>query len=172
MSGSTEGFDPLALLRALDAHGVRFVVIGGVAGALWGSPSATFDLDVCHARDAENRDHLAAALGDLHARLRGVAEDVPFVLDAETLRLGDSFTFSTAAGDLDVLGTPQGTRGFEDLASRAVRVEVGDGVEALVVTIDDLIRMKRAAARGKDQAELPILEALREELDAETGGTP
>jgi hypothetical protein len=42
-----DGFDPLRLLRTLDAHEVRYVIIGGVAGALWGSPSATFDLDVC-----------------------------------------------------------------------------------------------------------------------------
>jgi len=169
VTGEGGAFDPLRLLRTLQERGVRHVVIGGVAGALWGSPSATFDLDICYARDAGNLGRLADALRDIGARLRGVGEAVPSILDAETLRNGDSFTFTTVAGDLDVLGTPQGSKGFEDLAAHAIRVDVGDGVVALVVALDDLIRLKRAAGRGKDQAELPILEALREEVDTADG---
>jgi predicted nucleotidyltransferase len=49
-----------------------------------------------------------------------------------------------------------------------VRVEVGEGVSAMMITLDDLIRLKQAAGRGKDRAELPILEALRDELDTTT----
>jgi hypothetical protein len=98
---------------------VRFVVIGAFAGRLLGSPSLTRDLDICYARDRENLEALAAALRELHARLRGVHEDVPFRLDAKTLANGDSFTFVTDAGDLDILGTPSGTTGYDELARTA-----------------------------------------------------
>lgn len=157
-------FDPLAALKALDRHGVRFVIVGGMAGALHGSPSVTMDLDVCHDRRPENVERLAAALRDLKARLRGVDDTVRFTLDTATLLAGDSFTFVTRFGDLDCLGAPAGAAGYDDLARTAERVDL-DGFTVLVASLDDLIRMKRAAGRPKDRAEVEILGALRDEVE-------
>lgn len=160
---SDEGsFDWSRGLVALSDGGVRFIVIGAVAGRILGSPSLTRDLDICYARDRENREALAAVLTSIHARLRGVREKVPFRLDARALAAGDSFTFVTDIGDLDVLGTPSGTQGYDDLALDAERIEI-EGRTILVASIDDLIRMKRAAGRPKDLVEIEILGALREE---------
>ena len=164
----TSAFDPLRVLNALNAAGVRYVIIGAYAGRILGSPTVTRDLDICHARDQANLDALARVLRDLRARLRGVDDDVPFTLDARSLANGDSFTFSTDAGDLDVLATPAGTRGYDELARTAVQTDL-DGLRVLVADIDDLIRMKRAAGRPKDLIELEVLGALRDELDAENG---
>jgi hypothetical protein len=158
-------FDPVRVLRHLSEGGVRYIVIGGVAANLLGSPSVTADVDVCYARDRPNLEALAAVLRALHARLRGAEPGVPFRLDAKALHAGDSFTFVTDAGDFDILGTPAGARGFDDLARAAVAMDV-DGVQVLVADIDDLIRMKLAAARPKDLIEAEVLGALREELAA------
>jgi hypothetical protein len=158
-------FDWTAALLALSDGGVRFVVIGAVAGRILGSPSLTRDLDICHARERDNLEALAEVLLGIHARLRGVKEDVPFRLDARTLALGDSFTFVTDLGDLDVLATPSGTQGYHDLVRDAGRIQV-DGRTVLVASIDDLIRMKLAAGRPKDLIEVEVLGALREELGA------
>jgi hypothetical protein len=156
-------FDPLLGLRTLVEHGVRFVLIGGFAGALRGSPVITGDVDVCYARDDENLERLAEALGSLGARLRGAPPDVPVLLDARTLRAGDHFTLSTSAGPLDVLGTPSGTKGFADLDADATDEEV-DGVTIRVASIEDLIRMKRASGRAKDRIALEWLSAVRDEV--------
>ncbi|MGH7587525.1 MAG: hypothetical protein ACRELU_02925 [Gemmatimonadota bacterium] len=161
-------FDPLRMLDVLDRHGVRFVMIGGLAGRLWGSPTVTNDLDVCHARDRANLRRLAEALRELNARLRGVAEDVPFLLDDRTLAAGDHFTFVTDSGNLDCLGIPAGTNGYEDLAKTAERMEIA-GRDVLVAAIEDLIRMKLAAGRPKDRIEAEILGAVREEIEHEEG---
>ena len=155
-------FDPLLALRTLVDHEVRFVLIGGYAGALRGSPVITGDVDVCYARDDENLARLAEALRSLDARLRGAPPDVPFRLDARTLRAGDHFTFSTSAGALDILGTPSGTNGFADLDGNATD-EIVDGLTIRVVSIEDLIRMKRAAGRTKDRIALEWLSAVRDE---------
>lgn len=103
-------FEPLRALRALARGKVRFVLIGGVAARLHGSPSLTRDVDVCYAREHPNVERLANVLRRLHARLRGVDDDVPFVLDARTLLAGANFTFVTDAGDLDVLAAPPSFR--------------------------------------------------------------
>lgn len=157
-------FDPLKALRVLDRHSVRFVLIGGFAARALGSPSITNDLDICYDRSPENLEALAAALRELGARLRGAPGGLPFLLDAETLRRGDHFTFSTTAGGLDILGTPAGGGDYELLRRNASTAEVED-LEVLVAALPDLIRMKKAAARPKDLIEVEILTALLEERE-------
>ena len=160
--------DDLALLRALVHNGIDFVVIGGVAGQLQGSPIVTFDLDVCYARDRRNLGRLARLLTSIGAHLRGAPADLPFRLDAQTLWNGDSFTFDTMHGPLDILGIPSGTNGYDDLVAEAALMDV-DGLTVRVASLDDLIRMKRAAGRPKDLLAIEELGALRDELD-KTGG--
>jgi hypothetical protein len=158
------GFDPVLALQTLHRHDVRFVVIGGIGARLHGSPTVTRDTDICYERAPENLERLAQALEDLGARLRGVDEDVPFLLDAKTLGAGDHFAFRTRAGDFDVLGTPSGVAGFDELAERAKPFDI-DGITVLVASIDDLIRMKRAAGRAKDLIEVEVLSAVRDEIE-------
>jgi len=105
----------------------------------------------------------------VRARLRGAPAGLPFGLDAQTLANGDSFTFTTDVGSLDILATPSGTSGYDDLARTSENVSAF-GVEFAVASLDDLIRMKRAAGRPKDRIELEILGALREEIDGRTSG--
>ena len=157
-------FDPLRIFQLLDRHGVSYVVIGGVAGRLYGSPILTDDLDICYERSKRNREALAKALRDLQAAPRDMDLELPFQLDAATLGLGDSFTFSTDAGKLDCLATPEGTAGYGDLIKKAVQFDVA-GCRIKAVSLEDLMRMKKAAGRAKDKADLEILGALQSELD-------
>lgn len=152
------------ILRKLAEGGVRFVVIGGVAANYAGSTTPTEDLDICYARDPENFKALAAVLRELGAVLRNPPADDESRLDARTFPKGDSFSFTSSAGNLNVLGTPSGTRGYIDLVGAATTHKV-DGAKVLVASIDDLIRIKRAAGRDKDRAHLEHLGALRHEQD-------
>lgn len=155
------------LLATLERHGVRYIIIGGQAGRIWGSPSITEDFDAAYARDDDNLERTAAALRDLEARLRVPGDDdvdLPFQLDAEALKKGFNFTFRTRAGDLDLLGLPAGVNGYEELEPNAVSMQLG-GHTVLVADLDDLIRMKIAAGRPKDRIEVEILAAVRDERD-------
>lgn len=159
---SVRSFDPVAALQVLVKHRVDFVVIGGIAARLWGSALITRDLDICYSRAPANLDRLASALRDVHARLRGVKEDVPFRLDARALGAGDSFTFTSDVGDLDCLGTPTGTGGYDDLRADAELMDI-DGLRIWVTSLADLMDMKRAAGRNRDLQALENLAALRDE---------
>jgi len=152
--------DYQSALAALHARQVRFVLIGGLALIAHGSEAVTRDLDVCYARDSGNLSAVAGALAPLHPRLRGAPEGLPFVLDARALRGGANFTLVTDAGDVDLLGDAAGVESFEALWERSVEMDVF-GVSVRVASLDDLIAMKRAAGRVKDQPHLLELERLR-----------
>jgi hypothetical protein len=152
-------FAPKIALGVLTAHGVDFVVIGGIASVLHGSPRVTRGLDVCFARDDANLAVLGRALGELHARLRGVSDDVPFVVDGDTLRRIEMLTLETDAGDFDVLARPEGAPPYEQLRRNAERYDLG-AFAVLVASIDDLIAMKRAAGRPKDLVDVGELQTI------------
>jgi hypothetical protein len=157
-------FDPTAILRVLDAHEVKFIVVGGVSGNLHGSTTLTEDIDIAYARERQNLERLAAALRDLRATLRGAPKGLPFKLDAATLHAGLNFTFSTRLGPLDCIGEASGGFTYANLVGNAERYPLS-GMMVAAASLDDLIRMKRAAGRIKDRIEVENLSALREVRD-------
>lgn len=157
-------FDPEKLIRKLLEHDVGFVVIGGVAATLYGSPVVTTDVDIAYEQTGDNLDRLAAALQDINARLRGVDEDLPFVPDARTLESGTNFTFSTDFGDLDCLGWPEGRTSYDELRDGAVEMKIGRHT-VLTASIDDLIAMKEVAGREKDRFGVMHLRAVKQAAD-------
>jgi hypothetical protein len=150
-----------APLRLLGEYSVDCVIVGGVAAAIHGSLLLTNDLDVCYARDATNLKQLAGALKSVHARLRNAPEGIPFILDAETLKRGLNFTFTTDIGDLDLLGEVRGVGQYEEVLAGSVIVDLF-GYRFAVIDIGKLIAAKRAAGRPKDLIALPELEAIQE----------
>jgi hypothetical protein len=161
-------YDPEALLRTLNRHGVRYVVIGGVAAVAHGSALPTEDVDVTPERDPANLDRLAAALRELGARLRTDREPdgIEFPCDGEFLAAQHAvLNLTTTSGDLDLVFSPAGfSGGYEELVGGAVRIDLGDGAATLVASLQDVITAKRATGRTKDLAALPHLEALLDEL--------
>jgi len=148
-------------LAVLSDAGIKFVVIGGVAMYARGSAHLTRDLDICYERTQRNIDKLASALAPFHPHLRGAPPDVPFVLDARTISNGMNFTLSTDLGELDLLGEVAGLGQYPQVMACATPVMVwGRACDAL--SIEGLIRSKRAAGRSRDLEAVRELEGLAE----------
>jgi len=166
------GLQAEELFACLERHGVQYVLIGGLAAVLHGSPLPTLDADVCPSRDPQNLERLAAALEDLDARIR-TADDpdgVRFPRDSAFLGGIELLNLVTRLGDLDLALTPAGTRGFAELASRALAMTIR-GVTVRVAALEDVIRSKEAANRPKDHRSLPVLRQLLEEVRKRRGGS-
>lgn len=157
--------DPEVIFGTLSQHRVEYVLIGGLAAVLHGSPLPTLDADICPARHPENLTRLAAALVDLDARIRtpDTPGGVPFARDARFLASVDLLNLVTRAGDLDIAFLPAGGVDYTALVTRARPVRVRD-VTIPVAALEDVIRSKEAANRPKDQRTLPVLRQLLAEL--------
>lgn len=158
--------DPICLFRVLADHGVDYVLVGGMAAVLHGSPTVTGDADIVPSRAAENLRRLSETLEELDARIRSITdpEGIPFDPRPELLASMTLLNLTTRCGDLDLTFAPQGTEGYDDLVAHAIRFEIDDLIVP-VASLDDVIRSKRAADRPKDRAVLPVLEALRDEIE-------
>ena len=162
-------FDPVGLLRTLQHHRVEFVLIGGIAARLRGAPLLTEDVNITPDTTDQNLGRLSAALRDLGARLRTTSDPdgIDFPIEPQMLKAGQSWTFTTRLGDLDIVFVPTGTSGYVDLSRSADIITVSeDGkVTVAVAALADVIRSKEAAGREKDRAALPLLRRTLEESE-------
>jgi hypothetical protein len=153
---SAPDFNPEPLLRHLAQAGVDYLVVGGVAVAAQGYGRSTKDLDIVYATNAANLERLGDVLVELGARLRGTLEAVPFVPDARTLKRTQILTLDTSLGSIDLLVDPDGAARYEEMRERADVIDL-DGITFRVVSLEDLLSMKRAAGRPQDVADIDAL---------------
>jgi hypothetical protein len=153
------------MFRVLERHSVRYLLVGGLAATLHGSPLRTGDADICPAKDRENLERLATALRDLDARVRApdAPDGLPFDCDARLLASVTVLNLTTRFGDLDICVAPAGTSGYDELERSVVTYDL-DGQLVQVASLEDVIRSKEAANREKDRAALPTLRLLLERI--------
>ena len=158
-----------AILQALELHEVEYVVIGGAAAQSRGWPGLTEDIDITPRYSEENLSRLAAAVEDLGGGFRVDEKRYPDGFrppggfDWRTFRSQVCVAFTTRHGQFDVVLRPDGTKGYEDIASTATRERVaGTQLVVSVASAETILRSKAAAGRPKD---LDTLTRMREVLD-------
>ena len=152
----------LRVLKSLVDAGVRPLIAGGVAASLYGSERVTFDLDLIIALE---KDVLSRALQCLIAE--GFVLRLPVTLeqasDPQQLREWAAnrnlieLTLVNPDTGLEVGFLIPPAESFPEYADRAEAYQLGTvGVE--VVSLPDLIAMKRRAGRPKDIEDVAVLE--------------
>jgi hypothetical protein len=161
-------FDPDRLVRTLAAHGVDYVLVGAMAARLQGFARMTADADITPARDSENLSRLAAALRELNAKVytEGVPEGLVFDVSAKALARAELWNLVTDAGRLDVIFSPAGTAGYDDLIEGAVRFRVF-GVELDAARLKDILRSKEAADRPQDRQDAVVIRAMLRRVESD-----
>lgn len=94
-------------------------------------------------------------------RVPGHKDGVAFPFDERTIYHGGNFTLTTTAGDVDVLAHVGGFANYDEIVGLSQILHIGEnGIR--VLSLEGLIRAKKAANRIKDQLVLPELEVLLE----------
>lgn len=150
------------VLRVLIRNEVEFIVVGGVAAILQGSPLTTEDVDVVYLCSEENNIRLAKALGELEAYYLDPAGR-RIEPDASRLASLKMHLLKTSCGRVDVLRTVGKDLGFDDLAVKARALEVAE-FRVRVLDLETIIETKEYADRPKDRYQLLFLRQLLAEI--------
>lgn len=150
-----------SMVAGLDAAGVRFVVIGGLAAIVHGSPRMTNDLDICFDREPENLKRLAEVLASWEVFPRDFPENVAWEMDFRTLRMTTVLTLRGREGHIDIFAQVDGVGGYEECAAASEWADIG-GHRVRVLSLPALIAAKRAAGRPKDVDDIHTLELIQE----------
>ncbi|MDQ3856839.1 MAG: hypothetical protein M3327_00070 [Actinomycetota bacterium] len=153
------GFDPIAILQALDRRRVAYIIIGALARVIEGTDEVTAGIDIVPSMREENLRRLEGALEDLNARRR---DGKKLDLEASTLTDKAALEVDTDYGELKVVPEPEGTRGYDDLRRAAVREPLGQGLRPSVASPGDLARMLGALGRESDAERLRTLHRVIE----------
>jgi predicted nucleotidyltransferase len=144
--------DTESLLRSLNAHEVRYVVIGATAFPVYGYARATLDIDIFIEATLENAERTLAAL-------REVGYDVTDVTVNELIE--KKLLIRQYLLETDIHPFVAGVT-FGEVWRNRVEDNIGQ-TPTCFASLDDLIRMKQAAGRPKDVEDLRILLKLREQ---------
>jgi len=139
-------FDPYGILKALDRHRVNYIVIGAFARVLQGTEELTRGIDIVPSTRPDNLGRLDAALEELGARR---TDRRRIDLTEAAIASEPPIQLITDHGELKIVPTPAGTRGYDDLRRAANREPLGQGVRPSVASIGDLARMASAYDRER-----------------------
>ena len=152
------------LIGRLIKNDVEFVLIGGFAAMAHGVTLLTKDVDVCCSFSPENLTRLQAALSDLNPVHRMTPRRLPLQITPANCHLWKNLNLDTEYGQLDCLSDVTGVGGFDEAKRDSVEIQLAQG-RCRILSLDALIRAKKAAGRARDREAVLQLRAIRERLE-------
>ena len=142
--------DTESLLKSLKGHKVQFVIIGATAFPVHGYSRATLDIDIFIRPDKSNAEKALSALEDFGYDISDITIDE--ILTKKIL-------IRQYLVETDIHPFVKGVS-FEEVWKNRVKAKFGDTF-VWFASLDDLIKMKKAAGRPKDREDLKYLLKLK-----------
>jgi len=154
-----------AIFKELDQAGAGYVVVGGLAVVLHGYARVTADVDLVVDLRPGEAIRPVAALSRLGMLPRAPVDARSFAdedarrmwIEDKGMRVFSMYDPRRPLLEVDLFVDPPVP--FEALRARASLMDL-DGVRVPVASIEDLIGMKRAAGRPKDEEDIAALTAI------------
>ena len=148
------------LSRLIDRH-VDFVVVGGFAAVAHGCTLLTQDIDICCDFSEDNLLKLQRAVADLHPVHRMTPQRLPLKLTRKFCKGLKNLYLDTDYGPLDCLSSVLGIGEFAVVKEQSTALNTG----IRVLSLDALIKAKKAMGRDRDKTAVIQLEAIKNLAD-------
>ncbi len=135
-------------LKLLNAHSVEYLLIGGYAVGYYGYPRATADMDIWIAIHSANANRIVSVLKEFGFDLPELSQEL-FLKEWQIIRLG------VPPIRIEIATTISGVN-FSECYTRRV-VDVLDGVEVNLISLNHLKLNKKASGRHQDLSDLENL---------------
>ena len=134
-------------IKSLNEFNVRYLLVGGWAVGIYGTPRATKDIDFLVDVDDENIEKLQKALYKFGA---------PTVESKVFQEKGSVFRLGRSPVQIDIINEASGIS-FNGCYSRRNVISVED-TQISIISKEDLIKNKKASGRTRDLADAESLE--------------
>jgi predicted nucleotidyltransferase len=138
------------LLRLLKEHKVKFVIIGAAAFPVHGYTRTTLDVDLFIEASEQNAKNCLVAL-------KAFGYDISQITTEELLK--KKILIRQYLLEIDIHPFVKGIK-FDDVWKNKVKSKIGKA-DAYFASLDDLIKMKKAAGRPRDKEDLKVLLTLK-----------
>jgi predicted nucleotidyltransferase len=142
--------DTESLLKSLKGRKVQFIIIGATAFPVHGYSRATLDIDIFIRPDKSNAEKALSALEDFGYDISDITVDE--ILTKKIL-------IRQYLVETDIHPFVKGVS-FDEVWKNRVKAKFGDTF-VWFASLDDLIKMKKAAGRPKDREDLKYLLKLK-----------
>ncbi len=142
--------DTESLLKSLKGHKVKFVIIGATAFPVHGYSRATLDIDIFIKPEKSNAEKTLVALKNFGYDVKDVTVDE---------LLTKKILIRQYLVETDIHPYVKGVS-FDDIWKNKVKAKFGNTF-VWFASLDDLIKMKKAAGRPKDIEDLKYLIKLK-----------
>ncbi|MCI5064569.1 nucleotidyltransferase [bacterium] len=151
--------DFLDLLHVFEEHSVQYALIGGYAVGVYAEPRFTKDLDLIIVPSKKNAQAVLAALTEFGAPVSNLSVK-------ELSTPGLLYVFGISPVRVDILNRIEGAN-IREIVRRARTISLS-GVAIRVVTIEDLIALKKLAGRPQDKADIKKLKEYQKQQEADS----
>ena len=150
----------LNLIERLVHAGVDFVIVGGFAGVVHGCTYVTQDIDICCDFSPANLLALQRAVSDLDPVHRMTPKRLKLKLTEENCAHFKNLYLDTKIGQLDCLSFIDGLGDYHRARQESELIEVAN-TKMRVLSLDALIKTKRAMNRPRDREAISQLKAVK-----------
>lgn len=158
--------DYLGIFRKFNEEGIRYLVVGGVAMNLFGVPRATYDIDILIDLEDDNISALMRLMKEWGFKPKVPVNIMDFTdkakrddwIKTKNMKAFNLVNARWALSEIDII--IDAPVGYAEARKRAKKITV-QGVPIPVISIDDLITMKRAAGRELDKADIQYLRKVK-----------
>ena len=141
--------DQRDILKAFDAHRVKYLIVGGFAYGAYTEPRATKDIDLWIRNDRENAEAVFRALAEFGAPIAGL--NPTDFMDNSVFQVGQP------PERIDILQRIDGI-GFDEAWENRVEGFIDADTPATIISRDDLIQNKLASGRAQDLLDVKVLQ--------------
>jgi len=145
--------DMKELVRLFEKHGVQYTLVGGHAVSFYGYVRTTQDMDLLVSPTAENAERIIDALSAFGFGGTGIPREL-FERDGGAVHLG------VEPNRIDILTSLKGVDNRKIFKGSQI-VEI-DGVAVNIISLEDLVQVKRCSDRPRDLADADELTKIND----------
>lgn len=158
--------DYFGIFKRFNEEGIRYLVVGGLAMNLLGVPRVTYDIDVLIDLENDNIRALMSLMKEWGFKPKAPVNVMDFAdrskreewIATKHMKAFNLVNAKWALSEIDII--IDAPVGYSEARKRARKITV-QGISIPVISIDDLITMKKAAGRELDKADIQYLRKVK-----------